>query len=90
MALMLEPFAGGVITTGLKSQVDAPGNPEQDRFTWSVKPFCEVTVRFTVPNWPGVSDSDEGLAVTVNPGRLLASAETVVLAADPAKAALPW
>ena len=66
-ALLLDPFGGGAITTGLNVQVAAPGSPEHDRFTWSEKPFCEVTVRFTVPNCPGVSVSDDGLAVTVNP-----------------------
>src|ERR1700683_4042690 len=90
IALMLDPFAGGVTTTGLKLQLDARGIPEHDRFTCSAKPFCEVTVRFTVPNWPGVSDNDDGAAVTVNPGRpLVASAETSVLANDPENAASP-
>ena len=82
-------LAGGVTTTGLKLQAEARGIPEHDRFTCSEKPFCEVTVRFTAPNWPGASDNDDGLAVTVNPGSPLSSAETPALAADPANAATP-
>jgi hypothetical protein len=91
-APLLDPFGGGAITTGLKVQVAAPGKPEHDRFTSSEKPFCEVTVRFTVPNCPGVSVSDDGLAVTVNPASVLLapSAETSVLAIDPANAASTW
>ena len=90
-ALIVDPFAAGVTTTGLKLQLEAPGRPEHDRFTSSEKPFCEVTVRFTEPYWPGVSVSEDGLAVTVKPGTpLAASAETSVLAADSANAVSPW
>src|SRR5580704_7740085 len=90
-SLIVDALAGGVATTGVKVQLAAPGSPEQERFTASEKPFCEVTVKSTVLKSPGLSDNVEGFAVTVKPGTsLVASATTEALAEDAANAVFPW
>ncbi len=59
---LVEPPEGGVTEAGLNVQVAFVGQPVTERPTELLKPFSEVTVTVELPDWPGVSVSDVGLA----------------------------
>lgn len=65
-----------VIEVGRNAQADALGKPLQLKVTVCVEPFCGVTVRATVPDWPATIVSAVGLADTAKSAAAVTVCET--------------
>jgi len=68
-AVKVNVLAPGVLV-GLKDAVTPPGNPETDRLTLPLKPFCGLTVMVLAPLAPSLTDTADGDAERLNDGAL--------------------
>jgi hypothetical protein len=73
-----EPLAGGVSEAGFKPQAAFVGQPETPRLTELLNPAVEATVMVDMPDWPCMTENDDGFADTVKSGAAFTVTVTVV------------